>query len=121
MIEFTEISLKSCFETRDIRKKYDIKYKDVTLPDVHINELYGYHKICHQRFTAIPPKQRADIAKEKKDVKKKVLRSDDSGLTKTSSTGILPKMVYYVSKRQKNFPVKNSHSTKLKPAILKII
>ncbi|XP_054740758.1 uncharacterized protein LOC129246191 [Anastrepha obliqua] len=65
LVAFTVHTLKKCREVLDIRKKFNLKYKDVILPASECDD--GYHIKCHKLFLAVM----------KKYYEKKALTSSD--------------------------------------------
>ena len=55
--KFTERSLATCQKTLKIRCHQDLKYKDVVIQN-EINDTFGYHKSCYQKFNALSEHQR---------------------------------------------------------------
>ncbi|GFQ72053.1 hypothetical protein TNCT_479581 [Trichonephila clavata] len=54
IILFSEETLRKCRTVLKIRKKYNLKYKDITLPDEYIGN--GYHRECYKAFTGVMKK-----------------------------------------------------------------
>ncbi|GFR07011.1 hypothetical protein TNCT_628861 [Trichonephila clavata] len=54
IILFSEETLRKCRTVLKIRKKYNLKYKDIILPDEYIGN--GYHRQCYKAFTGVMKK-----------------------------------------------------------------
>ncbi|GFQ72540.1 hypothetical protein TNCT_59021 [Trichonephila clavata] len=54
IILFSEETLRKCRTVLKIRKKYNLKYKDIILPDEYIGN--GYHRECYKAFTGVMKK-----------------------------------------------------------------
>lgn len=65
LVAFTVHTLKKCREVLDIRKKFNLKYKDVILPASECDD--GYHIKFHKMFLSVM----------KKYYEKKALTSSD--------------------------------------------
>lgn len=54
IILFSEETLKKCQTVLKIRKKHNLKYKDIILPDEYTEN--GYHRGCYKAFTGLMKK-----------------------------------------------------------------
>lgn len=54
-VKFTTNILDKSKSILELRKKYNLKFKDITLP-VEIDDYSGYHVKCYKNFTAVMKK-----------------------------------------------------------------
>lgn len=54
IILFSEETLKKCQTILKIRKKHNLKYKNITLPNEYTDS--GYHRECYKAFTGLMKK-----------------------------------------------------------------
>ena len=93
---FHEDSLQKCRAMLNERKKQNIKYSTVALPD-EVDKTHGYHLGCYRRFMALSQKQREKMIESSKqdntvaaENSKIRTRSSITAPKPTSNTGIFP-------------------------------
>ena len=95
---FDDHTLDKCSKVLSIRKAKNLKYKEVVLPE-NVNKKTGYHAECYRKFTALgrnpPRKNDADESKPLHTRSKSTLASG------SSSTGIMPKICIFCTKKDK--------------------
>ena len=75
IILFSEEFFRKCQIILEIRKKNNLKYKDITLPDEYVTS--GYHRNCYKAFTGLMKKY---YASESFSSKSKILKIYPGGI-----------------------------------------
>lgn len=90
IILFSEETLKKCQTVLKIRKKNNLKYKDIILPDEYTEN--GYHRECYKAFTGLMKKYL--VSEPEKPTKKSEKQKSASAPTNSSSTtsSLIPKL-----------------------------
>ena len=95
---FDDHTLDKCSKVLSIRKAKNLKYKEVVLPE-NVNKKTGYHAECYRKFTALgrnaPPKN------DNVESKSVHTRSKSTLASGSSSTGIMPKICIFCTKKDK--------------------
>ena len=109
IVPFVDYTLDKCRTVLSILKAKNLKYKQVVLPENVNNKKTGYPAKCYKKFTALgrnaPPKN-DDV--ESKSV---YTRSKSTLASGSSSTGIMPKIFIFCTKKDKKH---NGSKQKLK-------
>lgn len=89
LILLSEETLKKCQTVLKVRKKHNLKYANIILPDEYTDG--GYHRECHKTFTGVNKQyynsEPADL-KKKKRVNKKSFSVDNS----SPDTPVVPEL-----------------------------
>ena len=96
---FDDHTLDKCSKVLSIRKAKNLKYKEVVLPENVNNKKTGYHAECYRKFTALgrnPPRKNDDD-----ESKPLHTRSKSTLASGSSSTGIMPKICIFCTKKDK--------------------
>ena len=99
MVPFVDYTLDKCRTVISIRKAKNLKYKEVVLPENVNNKKTGYHAECFRKFTALG----RNAPRKNDDVESKPLhtRSKSTLASGSSSTGIMPKICIFCTKKDK--------------------
>ena len=99
IIPFVDHTHDKCRTVLSIRKAKNQKYKEVVLPETVNNKKTGYHAECYRKFTALgrnaPPKN------DNVESKSVHTRSKSTLASGSSSTGIMPKICIFCTKKDK--------------------
>ena len=99
IVPFVDRTLDKCRTVLSIPKVKNLKYKKVVLPGNVNNKKTGYHPECYRKFTAlgrnVPPKNN-DF-----ELKSVHTRSKSTLASGPSSTGIMPKICIFCTKKDK--------------------
>ena len=99
IIPFVDHIHDKCRTVLSIRKAKNQKYKEVVLPETVNNKKTGYHAECYRKFTALgrnPPRKNDDD-----ESKPLHTRSKSPLASGSSSTGIMPKICIFCTKKDK--------------------
>ena len=99
IVPFVDHTLDKCRTVLSIRKAKNLKYKEVVLPENVNNKKTGYHAECFRKFTALG----RNAPRKNDDVESKPLhtRSKSTLASGSSSTGIMPKICIFCTKKDK--------------------
>ena len=99
IVPFVDHTLDKCRTVLSIRKAKNLKYKEVVLPENVNNKKTGYHAECFRKFTALG----RNAPRKNDDVESKPLhtRSKSTLASGSSSTGIMPKIYIFCTKKDK--------------------
>ena len=99
IVPFVDHTLDKCRTVLSIRKAKNLKYKEVVLPENVNNKKTGYHAECYRKFTALG----RNAPRKNDDVESKPLhtRSKSTLASGSSSTGIMPKICIFCTKKDK--------------------
>ena len=99
IVPFVDHTLDKCRTVLSIRKAKNLKYKEVVLPENVNNKKTGYHAECFRKFTALG----RNAPQKNDDVESKPLhtRSKSTLASGSSSTGIMPKICIFCTKKDK--------------------
>ena len=99
VVPFVDHTLDKCRTVLSIRKVKNRKYKEVVLPENVNNKKTRYHAEYYRKFTALG----RNAAPQNDDVEPKPLhtRSKSTLASGSSSTGIMPKICIFCTKKEK--------------------
>ena len=98
IVPFVDHTLDKCRTVLSIRKAKNLKYKEVVPPE-NVNKKADYHADCYRKFTDLernaPPKNDSVESKSVHTRSKSTLASG------SSSTGLMPKICIFCTKKDK--------------------
>ena len=98
IVPFVDHTHDKCRTVLSIRKAKNLKYKEVVPPE-NVNKKAGYHADCYRKFTDLernaPPKNDSVESKSVHTRSKSTLASG------SSSTGLMPKICIFCTKKDK--------------------
>ena len=99
IVPFVDHTLRKCKAVLSIRKAKNLKYKEVVWPKNVNNEKTGYYAECYRKFTALG--RNAPPRNDNVEPKSVHTRSKSTLASGSSSTGIMPEICIFCTKKDK--------------------